>query len=308
MLRENRSIVPRVEWLNYHHLYYFWMVVRAGSITNAAARLNLAQATISGQLKILEESLGEPLFVRVGRRLKPTESGELVFRYADEIFTLGRGLRDALAGRATRPRRLVVGIADVLPKMLAHHLLAPVLLMEPRVHLVCHEDKHERLLAELAIHGVDLVLSDAPLDRTINVRAFNHLLGVCDVALMASPKLGLDPADFPHCLHGAPFLLPSQGTVIRASLEQWFEEVGVRPELVGVFDDSALIKFFGRGGSGIFAVPTVVAEEVESDYGVVRLGTSSVRERVYAINLERRLKEPAVVAISTAARQIFGEH
>jgi len=296
-----------VECLNYHHLYYFWMVVRAGSITNAAARLDLAQATISGQIKILEESLGEPLFVRVGRRLRPTESGELVFRYADEIFTLGRGLREALAGRATRPRRLVVGIADVLPKMLAHHLLAPVLRMEPRVHLVCREDKRERLLAELAIHSVDLVLSDAPLDRTINVRAYNHLLGTCDLTLMASPKLGLDPADFPACLHGAPFLLPSLGTEMRASLDQWFEEAGVRPELVGVFDDSALIKFFGRDGSGVFAVPTVVAEDVKSNFGVIGLGTASVRERVYAINLERRLKEPAVVAISTAAREIFGD-
>ena len=294
-----------MEWLNYHHLYYFWMVVRAGSITQAAARLSLAQATISAQLKVLEESLGEPLFERVGRRLKPTEAGELVFRYADEIFTLGSGLRDALAGRATRPRRLVVGIANVLPKMLAHHLLAPVLVMEPRVHLVCHVDRHDRLLAELAIHSVDLVLSDAPLDRTVNVRGFNHLLGVSTVCMMASPQLGLDPAGFPACLNGAPFLLPSPGTVLRASLEQWFEEVGVIPELVGVFDDSALIKSFGRGGSGVFAVPTVVASEVEADFGVIRLGESSVRERVYAINLERRLREPAVVAISAAARQIF---
>jgi LysR family transcriptional activator of nhaA len=297
-----------MEWLNYHHLYYFWMVVRAGSITQAASRLRLAQATISGQLKSLEESLGEPLFTRVGRRLKPTESGELVFRYADEIFTLGRELQDALAGRAIRPRRLIVGVADVLPKMLAHHLLAPVLAMEPRIHLVCRADKHERLLAELAIHGVDLVLSDAPLDRTVNVRGYNHLIGASPICFMASPSLGLDPENFPGCLDGAPFLLPGAGTVLRASLEQWFEEVGVRPELVGVIDDSALLKFFGSGGSGVFAVPLVVADEVEASYGVVRLGgVDNVRERVYAITLERRIREPAVVAISEAAREVFGE-
>ncbi|MCB9567055.1 MAG: transcriptional activator NhaR [Myxococcales bacterium] len=298
-----------MEWLNYHHLFYFWTVVRAGSITQAAAHLRLAQATISSQIKALEESLGEPLLVRAGRRLQPTAAGQVVFRYADEIFSLGRELREALAGRAVRPRPLTVGIADVLPKMLAHHLLAPVLAMDPPVQLVCRADKHDRLLGELAIHGVDLVLSDTPLDHTINIRGFNHLLGACGVALMASPRLGLQAAAFPACLDGAPFLLPGRGTVLRASLEQWFEEVEVTPRFVGVFDESALLKFFGSGGSGVFAVPAVVAAEVEESYRVRRLGECdmAVRERVYAITLERRVREPAVVAITAAAREIFGE-
>lgn len=292
-----------MEWLNYHHLYYFWMTVREGSITRAAARLRLSQPTISGQIKALEGSLGDALLVREGRGLRPTATGELVFRYADEIFGLGRELMDAVAGRGARAGRLVVGIADVLPKTLSHRLLTPLLASDPPIHLVCREDKHERLLAELALHAVDLVLSDAPIDRSANVRAFNHLLGECGVSVMASPSLGLRPRDFPGCLERAPFLLPGEGTALRRGLEHWLEGAGLRPRIVAICDDSALLKAFGEAGAGAFAIPSAVEAEVARSFGVRALGkVDTVRERVYAITTERRIRHPAVATIAAAAR------
>ncbi|MEZ4451778.1 MAG: transcriptional activator NhaR [Nannocystaceae bacterium] len=292
-----------MEWLNYHHLYYFWMTVREGSITRAAARLRLSQPTISGQIKALEGALGDTLLVREGRGLRPTVTGDLVFRYADEIFGLGRELLDAVHHRGARSGRLVVGIADVLPKILSRRLLTPVLASDATIHLVCREDKHERLLAELAIHTVDLVLSDAPIDRNANVRAYNHLLGECGVSIMASPSLGLRARDFPRCLDDAPFLLPGEGTALRRSLDVWLEGAGLRPQIVAICDDSALLKAFGEAGVGAFAVPSAVATEIGRAYGVRVLGkVDSVRERVYAITTERRIRHPAVATIAAAAK------
>ena len=294
-----------MEWLNYHHLLYFWMVARTGSIARASTELRLAQPTISGQLRTLEEYLGERLFNRVGRGLVLTDVGQVVYRYADEIFSLGRELNDVLKGRPQgRPLRLLVGISDALPKLIAYRLLQPALTMTHPVRIVCHENKPERLLTELSSHHLDMVLTDAPLTAATRVRAFNHLLGSCGVSLFASPGLAsVYRRNFPRSLDGAPFLLPLENVTLRRSLEQWFEANGIHPKVVGEFQDSALMGTFGQGGVGIFASPSVIEKEVRSHYRVKVIGrVESIVERFYAISVERKLKHPAVVAISEAAR------
>lgn len=300
-----------MEWLNYHHLLYFWLVVREGGLAPASARLRLAQSTVSAQVHSFEHALGEKLFTRRGRRLVLTEVGQLVYRYADEIFSLGQELQDAIKGRPVgRPLRLVVGIADVVPKLVARRLLEPALNLSEPIQLVCREDKPERLLAELATHDVDVVLADAPIPPSTHVRAFNHLLGECGVVFFATAKLAAGRrSEFPESLDGAPLLLPTPNTVLRRALDQWFAKLGVRPNIVAEFEDSALLKVFGQTGQGIFPAPAVIANEVQRQYNVRIVGrTDEVRERFYAISLERRLKHPAVVAISEAARAtIFDE-
>ena len=294
-----------MEWLNYHHLLYFWTVAREGSVARACQRLHLSQPTISGQLRVLEEALGEKLFARQGRGLVLTEVGRTVYSYADEIFSLGRELMDNLKDRPTgRPLRLSVGIADVVPKLIAYRLLEPALKLPERVHVVCREDKPERLLAELALHGVDLVLADAPLSPSMRIRAFSHLLGECGVCFFAVPALAaVYRRRFPASLAGAPMLLPTDNTTLRRSLDQWFDAQGLRPQVVGEFEDSALLKVFGQTGAGLFAAPAAIEREVRKQYGVVVVGrVEEIRERYYAISAERRLKHPAVVAISEAAQ------
>ena len=299
-----------MEWLNYHHLHYFWVVAREGSLARACSELRLAPSTVSGQIQLLEQSLGEELFKRDGRRLVLTEMGRVVFRYATDIFTLGRELREAVKGTAVgRPQSLVVGVADVVPKRVARRLLEPALRLPELLRLVCREDKPERLLAELAIHELDVVLSDAPVGPTIRVRAFSHLLGECGVVFFAKRELWARyKRGFPGSLDGAPLLLPTENTALRRSLEQFFTAERVRPRIVGEFDDSALLKVCGQSGMGIFPVPEVIADEVESQYEVRPLGRAAgVRERFYAITIERKLKHPAVVAISEEARtRTFG--
>lgn len=295
-----------VEWLNYHHLLYFWLVAREGGLAPASAKLRLAQSTVSGQIRALEHALGEKLFARNGRRLVLTEVGRIVFRYADEIFSLGRELQDAVKGRpAVRPLSLVVGVADVVPKLVAQRLLEPVLRLSEPVRLVCHEDKPERLLSELAIHNLDIVLADAPAAPSIRVRVFNHLLGECGIVFFATADLATrHRRRFPRSLDGAPLLLPTENTTLRRSLDQWFATQGIRPRVVGEFEDSALLKTFGQIGTGIFAAPSVIATEVQRQYGVRPVGKiDEVREHFYAISVERRLKHPAVLAISDEARQ-----
>jgi LysR family transcriptional regulator, transcriptional activator of nhaA len=299
-----------MEWLNYHHLLYFYTVAREGSVARAAEQLRLAQPTISGQIRALEESLGERLFARSGRHLVPTEMGRVVYRYADEIFSLGRELMDTLRDRPTgRPVRLVVGVADALSKLIAYRLIEPALRLPEPVHVICREDKPERLLAELSVHGLDLVLADAPLSPAVRVRAFNHLLGECGVTIFAAPRLAATlRRGFPQSLEGSPFLLPADDTMLRRALDHWFDAIGVRVQVAGEFDDSALMKVFGQAGTGAFAVPSVIEREVRRQYGVSLVGrVDAVRERFYAITVERRIKHPAVVAISQAARtELFG--
>ena len=292
-----------MEWLNYHHLLYFWTVAREGSVARACQRLNLSQPTISGQLRALEEALGEKLFARQGRGLVLTEVGRTVYSYADEIFSLGRELMDSLRDRPTgRPLRLVVGIADVVPKLIAYRLLEPAL--AEQVQVICREDKPERLLAELALYGIDLVLADAPLSPSVRIKAFSHLLGECGICFFAVPALAAaHRRRFPASLDGAPLLLPTDNTTLRRSLDQWFDAQGVHPQVVGEFEDSALLNVFGQTGAGLFAAPAAIEREVRKQYGVVVVGrVEEVRERYYAISAERRLKHPAVVAISEAAQ------
>jgi LysR family transcriptional activator of nhaA len=296
-------------WLNYHHLLYFWTVAREGSIARATQKLHLTQPTISAQIKTLEDSLREKLFVRAGRKLVLTEVGQVVYRYADEIFGLGRELQDVLAGRPTgQPLRLAVGIADQVPKLVCYRLLAPVLHGPVPVRLVCREDKVERLFADLSTHALDLVLSDGPVTAEARVRAFNHKLGDTAVRVFGTAALAERyRRGFPQTLQGAPFLLPAEGTSLRRSLEEWFERERIQPMVVAEFSDSALLKEFGMAGAGLFAAPAAVAEDIRRLYEVKALGElEGVREAFYVLTVERRLRHPAVVAISEAARrQLF---
>jgi len=297
-----------VEWLNYHHLRYFWAAAKEGGVTRASEKLNISQPTVSAQIRDLEEALGAKLFARAGRRLVLTDVGRVAYRYADEIFGLGRELLDTVKGRSTgRAPRLAVGIANVVPKLIAYRLLEPALALDPPVQIVCHEDKPERLLAELAVHELDLVLSDAPVGPGLSVRAYNHVLGECGVAIFGTEKLAAaHRARFPRSLDGAPFLLPTPGTTLGRSLEEWFDAQGIRPRVVGHFEDSALLKVFGQAGRGLFPAPAAIEAEVMREHGVRRVGAvDSVRERFYAISVERKLKHPAVLAISGAARAML---
>jgi LysR family transcriptional regulator, transcriptional activator of nhaA len=295
-----------VGWLNYHHLLYFWLVAKEGGLAPASEQLKLAQSTVSGQIRSLEQSLGEKLFVRTGRRLALTEIGRVVYRYADEIFSTGRELQDVLRGQAAgRPQTLVVGIADVVPKRVARALLDPALHLESPVRLVCREDRPERLLAALAVHELDVVLTDAPVPANVRVKAFNHELGECGVTFLAAGALArAHRVNFPASLDGAPVLLPTDNTSLRRSLDHWFDARGLRPNVVGEFEDSALLMAFGQTGLGIFPVPAVIAREVRAREGVETVGEAAgVRERYYAVSVERRLKHPAVLAVSQAAKK-----
>jgi LysR family transcriptional regulator, transcriptional activator of nhaA len=300
-----------VEWLNYHHLLYFWTVVRTGSVAAASAELRLAPPTVSVQIRRLEEQLGEKLLRRSGRRLLPTEMGQAVFRYADEIFSLGRELLDMVRGRPTdRPMKLIVGVVDAMPKFIAHWLIEPALRLGERVRIVCREATPEQLLAQLSVQSLDVVLADAPIGPGVNVRAYNHLLGETGVSFLGDAKLArTHRRRFPKSLHGAPVLLPATNTAMRRNIDQWLDTISVRPDIVGEFEDSELLWEFGGAGDGIFPVPTVLERQLRRVHRVNVLGrTDAVRNRFYAISVERRLKHPAVVAIcETARRELFAK-
>lgn len=298
-----------VEWLNYHHLFYFWLVAREGGLKGACNLLLLSPSTVSAQIHELEEALGQALFSRRGRRLALTESGRVAYRYADEIFGLGRELRRTLTGQAVgRPTRLVVGVADVVPKAIAQRALESAKVDGRAVRLLCREDKPERLIAELAQLNLDLILTDAPVPPELNVKAYSHLLGEYGISFFGKPEVVARlPPGFPAALNRAPVLLPTDNTMLRRTLETWFEASGLQPTIAGEFEDSALLMAFGQRGVGLFPAPTPLAEEVERQYGVVRLGTvPKVRERLYAVSVERRIKHPAVTAVCDAARAMIG--
>lgn len=298
-----------MEWLNYHHLLYFWAVAREGSIARAGVKLGLAQPTISGQIRALENVLGEKLFSRSGRGLVLTEVGRMVLGYAEDIFSLGRELLDSVKDRPTgRPIQFVVGVADVLPKAVAYRLIEPALHLAEPVQVICREDRPDRLLTELAAHELDVILSDAPISPLVRVRAFNHLLGECGVTFFATARLAAaHRRGFPESLHGAPFLLPTEITTVRRSLDEWFEARQIRPRVVGEFDDFSLLRTFGEAGAGLFAAPSVLERQLRKEGFRVIGHASEVRERFYAISVERRIKHPAVVAICQSAREeLFG--
>ena len=292
--------------LNYHHLRHFWAVAREGGVTRAAERLHVSQPTVTAHVRQLEEALGEKLLARAGRGVVLTEVGRAVYRQADELFTLSREVFDTAKGRpSARPVRLAVGVANVVPKLIAYRILEPALRLSEPVRLECLEDTPERLLADLATYALDLVLADAPVSPTIKVKAFSHLLGECGVSVFGVKDLAASHRrGFPRSLDGAPFLLPRDDSDLRRSLELWFDQQRVHPKIVAEFEDNALLKVFGEEGAGLFAAPTAIEAEVCRKYNVQLVGRlESVRERFYVITVERKIRHPAVVAISDAARK-----
>jgi len=294
--------------LNYQHLLYFWSVVRTGSLTRACEELALSAPTISAQLRTLEARLGEKLLTKAGRMLVPTEVGRVVYGYADEIFGLGRDLVEALEHRPTRrPLRFVVGIDDVVPKEIVHRLLEPALALKRPVRLICREGTLERLVADLAVHEVDLVLSDSPITPSLHVRAYSHHLGTSEESWMAAPALAKKlRRGFPKSLDGVPVLLPTDDTAIRRALDQWFDRQDVHPLVIGEFEDYALMREFARAGHGFAPVPTVLQEQFRREYGLASVGRATgVEAQFFAISVERRIKHPAVAAIVQHGRRIF---
>jgi LysR family transcriptional regulator, transcriptional activator of nhaA len=295
-----------MEWLNYHHLLYFWTVVRNGSIQKASEQLRISPPAISTQLKVLEDQLGEKLFARSGRRLVLTDTGRTVFSYAEDIFTLGRELMDVVKNRPIgRPLRLDVGVVDVMPKAVVQALLEPALHLQGSVRIVCREASSDQLLARLAIHDLDVVLSDSPVDPSLKIRAYSHLLGECGVIFVAGRSIAQRcRRKFPQCLDGAPMFLPTDNTAFRRSLDRWFETLGIRPVILGEFEDFALLRAFGETGAGVFPLPSVLESQVSKQKDLKTVGTTSeIQTQFYAISAERKLQHPAVLAICNAARQ-----
>ncbi|MBT8491738.1 MAG: LysR family transcriptional regulator [Deltaproteobacteria bacterium] len=295
-----------MESLNYHHLMYFWTVAKEGSVQAAAKKLRLAHPTISGQVKQLESAVGHKFFRRKGRHLELTSVGQVAMSYAETIFGAGQELLSVLRqDRPSQPAKILVGITEAMPKLVVRQLLEPALCLEPRTRVVCEEDRLERLLADLAIHELDVVLADAPVPATVDVKAFNHLLGECSVTLLARADLAAElKPGFPHSLDGAPVILPSTGSALRRSLDTWLLDRQLEPIVIAEIADSALIKVMGADGLGVFAVPTVIADAVASTFRVVVVSElADLTERFYAISTERRIRHPGVLAITDSARE-----
>jgi len=298
-----------MDYLNYHHLRVFWTAVREGGVTRASEKLHVSQPTVTSQIRSLEHALGQKLFKRSGRTLLLTDVGRSAYRYADEMVGLGQELIDTVRGRLPgHGLRLTVGVANVVPKLIAYRMLLPVLSLAENVRVECLEDTPERLLAELAVFRLDLVLADAPIGPTVSVRAHNHLLGECGVSLCGTDALARAYRKrFPRSVDGAPFLLPRRNSALRCALDEWFERERIRPRIVGEFEDSALMMAFGEAGAGLFPVASPTVAAVRRKYGVREVGRAeSVRQRFYAITTERKLKHPAVVAVvGEAARGLL---
>ncbi len=296
--------------LNFKHLRYFWMVATTGSIARAAEQLHLTPHSISGQLREFEASLGVELFRRVGRNLETTDAGRSIVSYAEEIFTVADELQEVLRGQQTKKSLpLRVGIADSVSKSVAYRLVNPALKLKEPVRLICREGRLAPLLADLSIHRLDMIIADRPMPTNLNVRGYSHLLGESDLTVFGTrPLVETLAGSFPNMLDNAPFLLPGEDVAIRPELLQWFDANDLRPQIVGEFDDSALMKSFGQAGAGLFVAPTAIAIHICEQYKVEEIGRiQSVVEHLYAITTERRLTHPAIVAISKAARQdVFG--
>lgn len=289
--------------LNFRHLHYFWVVAKEGSVTRAAERLGLAIQTVSAQLSLLEQAVGKALFKPQGRRLVLTEAGQTALRYADQIFLLGEQLQEALADIDTDPvMRLTVGISDSLPKLIASRLLDAALALPQRVRLICYEEQFESLLGKLSVHKLDVMLTDRPVPPGSSLRVFSHLLGETQISLFALPALAERYRDnFPKSLNGAPLLLPTRNNAVRGRIDNWLEMQEVHPDLIGEFDDNALLLTFGRSGRGLFPAPSVLAKDVEEQFGAVEVGAmQQVREQIYAISNERKIQHPAIEAILNA--------
>ena len=291
--------------INYKHLHYFWVVAKQGGIARASEQLHITPQTISGQISLLEEHLGERLFDKVGRNLALSATGRLVLSYADEIFSLGGELERMVRNLpGDRPMDFKVGVVDVVPKSIAYRLLAPALDLPDAVKMVCKESNLDSLLAELALHKIDMVIADRPIPSGLSVRGYNHVLGGSGVSFLAVPALAKPlKKDFPNSLNGAPLLVPSETNRVQSRLFNWLDSLHIYPRIVGEFDDSALMKAFGQAGAGVFIAPTAIEKEVIGQYGVQQVGrTDQVTEQFYAISVERRISHPAVAAITDTAR------
>jgi LysR family transcriptional activator of nhaA len=300
-----------MKWLNYNHLYYFWMVAREGGIVRAAEELMVSQPTISIQIKELETALRTRLFDRVGRGLQLTEAGRLAFNYANEIFALGQEMINALEHQpVSRALKLSVGVLDVIPKIVISQLLEPAMQLPQPVRLICREDKADRLLADLAARRTDVVLSDGPIGTAVQARAYNHLLVESGVSFFGTRELAARlKRGFPKSLNGQPVLLPSDHTQLRRSLNAWFDSKRIQPVVAGEFDDSALMFWFGQSGSGVFPAPSTMEKSIERGFAVKLVGRApDVRERYFAISMEAKLKHPAVIAIFEGARKTLPSH
>lgn len=290
--------------LNYNHLYYFYIVATEGSITKASTRLNLTPQTISGQITNFEAQIGVNLFERKGKTLSLSEMGFLIYSYAEEIFQLGDEVKNILKRKQPSLwHTFTVGITDVIPKVLAHELLSPVLKMNEPVRLICLEGDQDHLLADLSVNKIDCILTDQPLQLGSHVRAYNHLLTESGFTFFAAESLlkGSNE-EFPQCLSDFPWLMQSKKSAVRTRLSSWLEKQNIAPNIVAEFDDSALMKSFGQTGFGVFSSPTLIEEYVADKYGVKILGrTDKFKEPYYIISPERRLKHPAILEIVNAA-------
>ncbi|MFQ5537271.1 MAG: LysR family transcriptional regulator [Gemmatimonadota bacterium] len=296
--------------VNYRHLYYFWMVVREGTVTAAADVLHVSQSAVSAQLRKLERSLGCDLFDRSGRRLSVTREGKVVYEYADEIFRLGSEMRDTLRGGLEgRPMQLTVGLSATIPNLVAFRLLEPAFELSDPVRVVVREQRTDQLLAELATHAVDMILADMPVPPNVSVKAFNHPLGASPVDILAPPLLAHRVREgFPGSLDGQPFLLPTEGYTLRRSLEDWFAREGVRPTIFAEIEDNDLINVFAEAGAAMFAAPTVIVPDIRVRYAVEVVGRArGIYERYYAITAHRRLRHPVAAAITENARAELAE-
>jgi LysR family transcriptional regulator, transcriptional activator of nhaA len=300
-----------VEWLNYHHLRYFWTVARKGGVRKAAEELHVSQPSISAQLRLLEESLGQKLFRRSGRNLVLTETGQLVLNYADEIFSAGRELMNAVKQRPGKhPVRVNIGLTDAFPKLIAFQILRAAFRFQAAVHMICREGEIGPLVSHLQAHRLDIVLADEPASSALKAKTFNHKLGRSGVTFCAIPPLAATlRRNFPKSLDGAPALLPTQNMGMRAALETWFDSKGIRPRVVGEFEDSALMEVCSTGGRGFTAVHTVVDRAALKHYGLrVIARVDECGTDFYAITAERRVKHPAAVAITEHAySSVFAE-
>jgi LysR family transcriptional activator of nhaA len=298
--------------MNFKHLHYFWVAAKAGGVMRAGEQLHTTPQTLSSQIKLLEHRLGRKLFRKAGRRLELTDDGRTALRYADDIFALGAELEQAMRERRAGGERVVdfrVGVAQSVAKSVAYHLLEPALALPEPVRLICHEWHFEDLLAELAVHRLDLVIANEPLSRRVSVKAFSHELGRSTMSFFCAPALAARlQGPFPGCLDGQPMLVQAAASPVRQQLEAWLSRQRVVPRIVGEFDDGALMKAFGREGRGLFVASSILEEEVGTQYGVRVVGrTEEIIEDFYAISVERRITHPCVAAISQAARSsLFG--
>jgi len=298
--------------MNFKHLYYFWVAAKAGGVVRAGEQLHTTPQTLSGQIKLLEERLGRRLFRKSGRKLELTDDGRVALRYADEIFALGGELETAMREKRAEGRQVLefrVGIEDAVAKTVAYRLLEPALNLEEPVRLICTEGQFNDLMAQLALHRMDLVISDEPLTSRLSVKAFNHPLGSSPMSFYCAPALKATlRGPFPECLNDTPMLIPGGSSSVRPQFEAWLTRHQLHPRVVGEFDDGALMKAFGREGRGVFVSPSVVENETCQQYSVQVIGRSSeMVEDFYAISAERRITHPGVAAITNAARgALFG--